>query len=395
MNSSEINAKSLMNENEEFESLIKKSNQIIYQTEFDLNNGEYIYKQHCNELRRQVQLAKETQILKIEEITDNLMKEIDEFEKESLDTVSKVNKEQLVNKLNEMKQENEKWNRLDKLRNGKSNLFKVDNQILYEFRNSLSKVAVERDNFKCLLHKKMMKFREHKDQSLVGELSQVSLDSFNQISFKKQIKEIEKRYNRLGLEVSFYFHVINGKILSNGDLLLCGKIEDIDDSFQDLVLAIFDTKKDKLKKIKQLFVDYVSMDKSSNKICLTFLIKDQSERYLARERIKDDEEYEKHEETNDQVGEFVILILNENLEILQRFKSHEMYLIGVNDSYLFFINDSEHLNGKVSFYNWSMEYVKTIGFILKFQRDIHPAFYAFTSWKIGLDDIILWTRKLA
>ena len=38
-----------------------------------------------------------------------------------------------------------------------------------------------------------------------------------------------------------------------------------------------------------------------------------------------------------------------------------MYLIGVNDSYLFFINDSEHLNGKVSFYNWSMEYVKTIG----------------------------------
>ena len=117
---------------------------------------------------------------------------------------------------------------------------------MYEFRNSLSKVAVERDNFKCLLHKKMMKFREHKDQSLVGDLSQVSLDSFNQISFKKQIKEIEKRYNRLGLEVSFYFHVINGKILSNGDLLLCGKIEDIDDSFQDLVLAIFDTKKDKL-----------------------------------------------------------------------------------------------------------------------------------------------------
>ena len=49
------------------------------------------------------------------------MKEIDEFEKESLETVSKVNKEQLVNKLNEMKQENEKWKRLDKLRNGQSN----------------------------------------------------------------------------------------------------------------------------------------------------------------------------------------------------------------------------------------------------------------------------------
>ena len=86
--------------NKEFQSLKQRINQILNQSEFDVNNGEYIYKEHCNELRRQVQLAKETQILKIEEITDNLMNEIDKFEKESLEAVSKVNKEQLVNKLN-------------------------------------------------------------------------------------------------------------------------------------------------------------------------------------------------------------------------------------------------------------------------------------------------------
>ena len=85
---------------EEFQLLTKRMNKILNQTEFNINNGEYIYKEHCNELRRQVQLAKETQILKIEEITDNLMNEIDKFEKESLEAVSKVNKEQLVNKLN-------------------------------------------------------------------------------------------------------------------------------------------------------------------------------------------------------------------------------------------------------------------------------------------------------
>ena len=55
----------------------------------------------------------------------------------------------------------------------------------------------------------------------------------------------------------------------------------------------------------------------------------------------------------------MILILNENLEKLHRFKSHEMELDGANDSFLFFANYSEHTNGEVSFYTWSMEYVKT------------------------------------
>ena len=42
-----------------------------------------------------------------------------------------------------------------------------------------------------------------------------------------------------------------------------------------------------------------------------------------------------------------------------------MNLIGANNSFLFFTNDSKHKNGKVSFklsfYTWSMEYVKTVG----------------------------------
>ena len=95
--------------NEEFKSLKQRIKLILNQTKINIDDNEYVYKEHCNELRRQVQLAKETQMLKIEEISDKLMNEIDEFEKESLESVSKVNKEQLVNKLNEMKQENEKW----------------------------------------------------------------------------------------------------------------------------------------------------------------------------------------------------------------------------------------------------------------------------------------------
>ena len=58
--------------------------------------------------------------------------------------------------------------------------------------------------------RKMMKFREHKDQSFVGELSQVSLDSFEQIFIKKQIEEIKKRYI---LEDPIYYEIRKGKFL--------------------------------------------------------------------------------------------------------------------------------------------------------------------------------------
>ena len=51
-----------------------------------------------------------------------------------------------------------------------------------------------------------------------------------------------------------------------------------------------------------------------------------------------------------------------------------MESVGANDSFLFFTFDSEHKNGVVSFYTWSMEYVKTIG--QKYDQDlpfyIHP-----------------------
>ena len=105
-------------------------------------------------------------------------------------------------------------------------------------------------------------------------------------------------------------------------------------------------------------VDYESMVKSSDKICLTYEIKDRSERYRARKETEDDQEYE---ETNEKAGIYVVLILNENLEKLHRFKSHSMNSIGANDSFLFFTFDFEHEYGILSFYTWSMEFVKTIG----------------------------------
>jgi hypothetical protein len=63
-------------EEKEFDFLLKNLNKRLKQAEFDLMHGDYLIKEHCNEIRRQVQLAKETTLLKIEEITDELFTKI-------------------------------------------------------------------------------------------------------------------------------------------------------------------------------------------------------------------------------------------------------------------------------------------------------------------------------
>ncbi len=38
----------------------------LKQTEFNLNNGDYVIKEYCNELKRKVQLGKEIKIVNVE-----------------------------------------------------------------------------------------------------------------------------------------------------------------------------------------------------------------------------------------------------------------------------------------------------------------------------------------
>ena len=123
-----------------------------------------------------------------------------------MEEVAKLDKEKCRTKLNEMKQENEKWNK---------QLDKFDNELLDEARDSLSKITVGRDNISILLHNKMMKFKEFEDLTLMGELTEVSLDSFCEIS-------LEKHFVKLRHELIYEIEFKLGKILSNGDLLLCG-----------------------------------------------------------------------------------------------------------------------------------------------------------------------------
>ena len=52
------------NQEQEFNLLLNKFNEKLNKVKFDLENGgEYIIKEHCIEIRRQVQLAKEQILL--------------------------------------------------------------------------------------------------------------------------------------------------------------------------------------------------------------------------------------------------------------------------------------------------------------------------------------------
>jgi hypothetical protein len=83
-------------------------------------------------------------LLKIEEITDELFTKIKTFELESLDAILKVDKEKFIYKLNELKIENEKWNKhLDECR--------IDADLVDDIRSSISKFAIERENINQLL----------------------------------------------------------------------------------------------------------------------------------------------------------------------------------------------------------------------------------------------------
>ena len=319
-------------------SLKDKLNKSLNQTEFNLMNGDYIYKEHCKEIRRQIQLAKETKIAKIEEMTTELMNKVDDFEKELLEDALKVDKNTFADKIKEMKQENEKWNKsLDE--------FKVDNQLIDDLRDSVSKVDFQKDALNSQLLKRLLQFKENSDDLVLGEMSIVSLDSMNEINLNKYFNDLIGEYNiecshencdcdidihDPALEVNLRF-IKSSTIMKNGDLFVFGEIEN---EFEIFVLVLLDLKRNALKKVKKTYGEFSSMATTSDKICLVLFDEDDN---------------------------FVYNVFNENLEKLHCIiADREKKLVGANDSYLFFIEDTEH-DGEISMYDWTLNYVKSIG----------------------------------
>lgn len=107
-------AKQSPKEAEELKSKLNDVETELKQIEFILANGDCVIKEHCCELRREVQLAKELKIERINEMFNVMIHKIDELEKESLNFYSKMNKNELNQTLNQMlnkmKQNLDEWN---------------------------------------------------------------------------------------------------------------------------------------------------------------------------------------------------------------------------------------------------------------------------------------------
>ncbi len=370
-----LKQKELNEEEKEFNSLLSSLNDKLKQAEFDLLHGDYLVKEHCNELRRQVQSAKETTMLKIEEITNDLFTKIKTFESDSLDAISKVDKQQINAKLSEIKNEAEKWSTC-------SNKSIKDPELCDDLRNSVSKIAIERENINQLLFNcKFLEFKPIEIELInIGTLTTVSVDSFDyKIDISKHIQELEQSFNfyhidefREYIQVKPLFICRYSSIFSNGDLLLAGVISDSahSDRFNCSVILIFDLEKNKLKDIKKnSLVKFDQIESCSDKICVSFhSISDISMDSDHELDLKNDNFGNDLPNEEKDFESIKYIVFNQKLEELHRIKCNQLNncnLISANDTYLIFMKSleqkKEYENCSFFFYSWSLQFVRAIG----------------------------------
>ncbi len=155
----------------------------LKQAEFNLFNGDYLLKEHCRELIRQVQLAKETKVDQLEKLSDEMLNQIDMYEKERLNAYQlNANKQEFTSKLNELKIILDDWNQ--KLNDHQQSFSKqIDSA-----RNVLSRLAVEEENLKSFIFNDklldLIDYQEQLSETLFGKLAFTSFDciDFNNLN---------------------------------------------------------------------------------------------------------------------------------------------------------------------------------------------------------------------
>jgi len=360
-----------------FKSLFDDLKKRLNQTELDLMNGNSFIKEHCKEIRRQVQLAKEIKIQEIEKIAEEIFDQIEKFEKKQ----KKIDQTRLAAELTTLRQEKEKWdNSFDE--------YEIDDQLIEQARERIAKLKFKRDHINKLLFDELLEFKQNADKISLGSLSTVIIDlsKLNQkVQFSNHIQKLEKSYQvKFGYFNSvddfsthncFYCghqeneHIDNEKIIdvnfnclmccsfNNSRILLHGYIEDYWGNVYDHVLMVFDVEKNCLITLKKLFVHIEhTVLTAPDKLCLVYKQnEDFPDEYKSHEH--DQEEYEtEYKYINDE--DYFYLVLNKDLQKLGGMqKNDDLELNAASDSYLFSIQSSP---SKILIYDWSFRHLKTI-----------------------------------
>lgn len=305
-----------------FSDLLERHRKSLFQAEFDVSNSDYTIKEHCTELRRQVQLSKETKILKIEQLSDQFIEQIDDYEKQLID---KSNHENISSNAKIIRNENLEWY-------NEPNEYNIDSELIDNLRNSFSKfISKETEINNNIFENKKLVYMDSDEKHPLGCLT------FNQVKTIKLKEHFKKAFFELNFDLN-KSTLIFFSVLSNGDFLACiNTYEDVQ------VLMIFDLKTNTLKKMLQMKTRFPSLESYGTRICLTHLTDKNTLTYS---------------------------ILDENLKTLSS-GTLKKYLkvIGANESFLFCLAPpmckkklkNTQKNGSVYLYDWSFNLIKIIG----------------------------------
>ena len=135
----------VITEIDEFKIILNDIEAKLNENEFDLLNGDYIIKEHCKELQIELQAVKEAKIQQINEISDYLRNQIDNFEKDAFSGYLKLNKKEYAKKLNDIKEHLKDWKLL--LTEQKINEMKKQ---LDELKDAQSKLIIDKEKLRFL-----------------------------------------------------------------------------------------------------------------------------------------------------------------------------------------------------------------------------------------------------
>lgn len=326
--------------NSEFKLILDEIELNEKKLEYNSNNGEYLIKEHCCELRRQVQLDKEIKIQQIENLSLKHIKQIDEYEKNSLEHYSKFDKQKYKNDIEELRL---KVKKLDK---EFSSLSKNNLKILGDFKYLSSTLEAKLEFLKYSLfeNNQLLEFvSNHKSESLFGYLKLSSNDSidFNQLyridsgkNFNKFILD-KILYHLDRTDEETYFHITDTNYLAE-DLIVLANFN-YDDSTEIFLISINQqgewnnfnciNNTDHTLYYNNMFYT------SNNRICVSH--------YSNK-------------------AELFMEIYDKDLKRITKCECRNKRIIGANNENIFILSTSDS-EDSLFIYIWSLECIQTIG----------------------------------
>ena len=305
----------------------------LRQAEFNLFNGDYFLKEHCRELRRHVQLAKETKVEQLEKLSDQMLSQIDSYEKERLNAYQlNANKQEFTTKLNDLKKMLNDWN--EKLNDHQQSLIKETDSA----RDVLSRLAVEQENLKSLIFDgqllDLVKNQEELSENLFGQLTFTSFDcidfnSLNKIDMNAHFDQAKVTGDSKDDLTMIHFELCDTLFLKNNFFVVFLLHRHLENS---LAVFLFDENKTLVKSTTISASSCESVYASSDRMCLNFSLNHKS--YLA--------------------------VMNERLEVLNQIEADKRVLIGANESFIFVYSKNKKQN-PLYFYDWSLQLTSTQG----------------------------------